>query len=156
MHTPGPHDSVGSGVSAWPDVDLLAVYGTLRRGFRNHHLTVGRAQWLGEGRMPGRLLHVGGKRRAYPYPAYLPDASGSVVVEVLRVTDPGLWPDLHELESYLPYDLPASEYLLVRAQVSMPSGARLPCVTYAYNRPRDRRPDVPNGDWATVSADVWR
>lgn len=142
-------------VPAKPDVELLAVYGTLRRGYRNHHLTLGRTDWLGEGRLPGRLLHIAGPTRSYPYPGYVPDASGTVIVEVLRVADPALWLDLHLLESYLPHDPPSSEYLLVAAEAATLSGEHtgqvLPCLTYVYSQEDGPWPDIPGGDWATVS-----
>lgn len=138
----------GGRVIERPGTDLLAVYGTLRRGFRNHPLTHGRAEWVGEGRLPGRLLHIGGPLRAYPYPGYVPGPDGTVVAEVLLVTDPTLWPDLHRLERYSPHDPDASEYVLVEAAAAMLDGRRLPCATYAYNRDDGSWPTVQGGDWA--------
>jgi gamma-glutamylcyclotransferase (GGCT)/AIG2-like uncharacterized protein YtfP len=131
--------------------DLLAVYGTLRRGFRNHPLTLGRADWVGEGSLPGRLLHIGGPVRAYPYPGYVPGPDGTVVVEVLHVTDPTLWPDLHRLERYVPHDRDACEYVLVEATATMADGRTLACATYAYHRDDGTWPTVPGGDWARAA-----
>lgn len=136
---------------ATPDsTTLLAVYGTLRRGFRNHHLVLGRADWVGPARLSGRMLHIGGPRRPYSYPGYLPAPSGAVVAELLHVTDPTLWPELHDLETYHPDDPAASEYLLAPAFATRPDGRSLPCVTYVYNAHDGSWPLVPDGDWASV------
>jgi gamma-glutamylcyclotransferase (GGCT)/AIG2-like uncharacterized protein YtfP len=142
-----------------PESDvLLAVYGTLRRGFRNEDLTHGRTEHLGEGRLPGRLLHIGGPLRSYPYPAYLPGPDGpgdpQVVVEVLRITDRGIWTDLHALEAYDPGDLAGSEYHPAAVTVRMLDGRRLPALTYVFAQPGDGWPVIGSGDWAEVSPET--
>ena len=67
---------------------LLFAYGTLMRGLALHRLLEGRARFLGEGTVAGRLYDLG------RYPAAVPEGSGLVQGEVYRVTDPALWPAL--------------------------------------------------------------
>jgi gamma-glutamylcyclotransferase (GGCT)/AIG2-like uncharacterized protein YtfP len=135
--------------------ETLAVYGTLRRGFRNAYLTDGRAEHLGEGRLPGTLLHIGGPLRSYPYPGYVPGPDGPddprVVVEVLRVTDPGIWADLHALEGYDPADPDGSEYHPATVCVSMLDGRRITALTYVLNHSPNGWPVIDSGDWAQVA-----
>jgi gamma-glutamylcyclotransferase (GGCT)/AIG2-like uncharacterized protein YtfP len=130
---------------------LLAVYGTLRRGFRNEYLTHGRSEFVGEGRLPGRLLHIGGPLRSYPYPGYVPGPSGEVVVELLRITDAAIWADLHLLESYDPRDPEGSEYHPMTVTVRRLDGSTVPAWTYVFVQPYDGWPVIEDGDWASVS-----
>lgn len=137
---------------------MLAVYGTLRRGYRNYPLIEAGSRHLGRAELPGRLVTIASPLRRYPYPGYLPDESGSgerVVVEVVEITDPGLWPALDALERYVADDPAGSEYLRVAATATLPDGTSLPCWTYAYNAAVDGYALVPDGDWArVVPADV--
>jgi gamma-glutamylcyclotransferase (GGCT)/AIG2-like uncharacterized protein YtfP len=103
---------------------LLAVYGTLRRGCRNHHVLAGSAH-VADGHVRGLLHEVTTPRgRGYSYPLLVvpgtDDAApgetpvpGPVVVEVYRVVDPGVLADLDVLEDYDPDDPAASEYVRV-------------------------------------------
>lgn len=132
---------------------LLAVYGTLRRGYRNHPLIEDGSAHLGTGWLPGRLVTVASVHRPYPYPAYVPDDPGAarrVVVEVVGIMEETLWPALDALERYMPDDLPGSEYRRVLARAEMADGGRLACWTYVYNDPVTGFTDVPDGDWAAV------
>jgi gamma-glutamylcyclotransferase (GGCT)/AIG2-like uncharacterized protein YtfP len=141
-----------SNAVADPDPSLpLAVYGTLRRGFRNHALLGDRAAWAGPATLHGQLRHVGAGRRPYPYPGFVPGPDGLVVAELLRVVDVGLWGDLHALEAYDPSDPAGSEYVLVEVEALTSHGPRQPCLTYAYNREPSHWPRIPAGDWARVS-----
>lgn len=132
---------------------LLAVYGTLRRGHRNYPLIEPASRHVGLGHLPGRLVHVSSPLRRYSYPGYLPDVSpraGQVVVEVVDITDPALWPSLDALERCLPDDPARSEYVRTTAVASMLDGSRLTCWTYTYNAAVDGYGIVSDGDWATV------
>ncbi len=140
---------------------LLAVYGTLRRGYRNRPLLEGRSSIVSMGTLPGRLVHVDTPLRRYPYPGYLPPTPGSqlpgissscesVVVEVVRVDDPELWPALDALERYLPDNPSGSEYVRILTSASTPAATPLTCWTYRYNADATGYGDVPAGDWARL------
>jgi len=60
-------------------LDLLFTYGTLMRGFRLHDLMVERAEWVGEGRVMGRLIDLG------RYPGALADDRAVIHGEVDRL-----------------------------------------------------------------------
>lgn len=133
----------------------LAVYGTLRRGYRNYPLIEAGSTHLGIGHLPGRLIHVATPLRRYPYPGYLPDmppSANRVVVEVVDITDHTLWPSLDALERYLPDDPSGSEYLRVSATATLPGDRALTCWTYVYNTDVTGYDDVPDGDWARLVA----
>lgn len=111
--------------------------------------------------LPGRLVHVASPLRRYPYPGYLPSSphsqlpemSGScesVVVEIVHIDDPALWPSLDALERYLPDDPSGSEYVRVLARASTQSGSPLTCWTYRYNADATGYGDVPDGDWSRL------
>jgi len=134
---------------------LLAVYGTLRRGYRNFALIESGSAHLGLGHLPGRLVHIASPLRRYPYPGYLPDGAATkrrVVVEVVDITDKALWPSLDALERYVPEDPAGSEYLRAPATVTLTDGRALNCWTYLYNAAIDGYTDVPDGDWASLAA----
>jgi gamma-glutamylcyclotransferase (GGCT)/AIG2-like uncharacterized protein YtfP len=128
------------------DRPVVAVYGTLRRGCRNHGLLEG-AEPLGDGLVDGTLWLVDTKeQRAYPYPALLLGGASQVVVECFRITGPSQLAALDRLESFDPDDEAGSEY--VRRTVPV-AGARVPTAqVYVYRGLREHlaRP-IPNGDW---------
>lgn len=72
---------------------LVAVYGTLKRGLRNHHWLAG-ADFLGTDRLTGTTLYDLG-----PYPGAKPEASRGIDVEVFRV-DARLLAGLDRLEDH--------------------------------------------------------
>jgi gamma-glutamylcyclotransferase (GGCT)/AIG2-like uncharacterized protein YtfP len=134
--------NAGSGV----DRPVVAVYGTLRRGCRNHGLLDG-AEPLGDGHVAGTLWLVETEEhRRYPYPALLLDDQGQVVVECFRIIGASQLASLDRLESFDPDDEAGSEY--VRRSVPV-AGARVATAqVYVYRGPREHlaRP-IPNGDW---------
>lgn len=134
---------------------LLAVYGTLRRGYRNYPLIERGSTRLGVGQLAGRLIHIASPVRRYPYPGYLPGESTSTsraVVEVVDITDVSLWPSLDALERYVPDDPAGSEYLRLPTTAHMADGRALTCWTYVYNADITGYDDVPDGDWAALYA----
>lgn len=136
---------------------LLAVYGTLRRGYRNWPLIAAASTLVDTGTLPGRLLHISSPMRRYPYPGYVPsdppgDAGGTprVVVELVSIDDAALWPRLDALERYDPSDVAGSEYVRVEAVAASVTGRAVPCWTYRYQGPADGYDEVPDGDWAAL------
>lgn len=131
---------------------VIAVYGTLRRGGRNHHL-IAPAQWLGTGTVAGRLHVVReSAQRSYVYPVLLDDdgTGAPVVVELYRVVDPGMLVALDALERYDPLDEERSEY--VRRAVRVHGVAAVTeAEAYLYRGdPEQVGASVPGGDWFLV------
>lgn len=142
--------------------DLVAVYGTLRRGGRLHHVlgtAAGRAVLAGTGTVEGELYEVSPAFHQADvdtsYPCLHPGA-GRVVVEVYEVRDRALWDDLDELEGFDPHDLEGSEYHRCRVPVlDVRPPALAPCEawTYVYVRTApDPSRRIADGDWIAHAA----
>lgn len=86
---------------------LVAVYGTLKRGFSNHHV-MGAASYLGEDRLAQILLYDLG-----PFPGAVLAVSEGIVVEVFRVNASQL-ARIDELEEYRADDPPMGLYTRVQ------------------------------------------
>jgi len=111
----------------------LFVYGTLMRGFPLHALLEGRAERLGDGEIPGRLLDLG------RYPAALPGEGSRIRGEVYRLRDPALWRVLDSAEG--------SQYHRGEVGVRMAGGRRLTAYIYWYVGPLSRGVPIPGGDY---------
>jgi GntR family transcriptional regulator/MocR family aminotransferase len=128
---------------------VVAVYGTLRRGERNHRL-LRAAEFLGTGTVAGQIrLLPASAIRAYAYPALIDDdpaGAGRVVVELYRLPGTALLDRLDELETYLPADEPHSEYVRREAEVlDHPVGRSW---VYRYRGdPGAMAGPIPSGDW---------
>jgi gamma-glutamylcyclotransferase (GGCT)/AIG2-like uncharacterized protein YtfP len=121
--------------------NLVAVYGTLKRGEANHHLLAeGRSAHVADGYVRGALYDLG------PYPA-LVDGVGRVAVEVYRLRDDSLLELLDQLEDYRPLDEAASEYLRRRVGVAVSDSGTLDAWVYLFNRPVAHLRPVPDGRW---------
>ena len=137
-------DGVGeAGDEARP---VIAVYGTLRRGERNHAL-LGAAEPLGTGTIRGRLWALDATaERAYGYPALVAGEGGPVVVELYRLAARSDLQRLDDLEAYDPADEAGSEYL--RRRVTIEGGPVASAWAWVIARavPADAEP-LPGGDW---------
>ena len=137
--------------------ELVAVYGTLRRGGRLHHVLGtdrGRAAHVGDAQIEGELyevapaFHVADVDTSYPC---LHPGPGRVVVELYEVRDRALWDDLDELEGFDPAAPDACEYHRRRIPL-FDVGPNLPDVTeawtYVYVRTGpDPQRRIDDGDW---------
>lgn len=108
-------------------MERVFVYGTLKRGQRNHPLVVPYLHRVLPGSVAGfRLYHLGaGERRPYAYPAMVP-GEGRVYGEVLFLSPQAL-PLLDALEEE------GVEYRRVRVWVETPEG-RLSAWTTSTSR----------------------
>ena len=146
--------------------DLVAVYGTLRRGGRLHlHLGVAarRSRAVGRARIAGDLYEVVPERRdaavSLSYPCYYDGGDRRVVVELYEVIDTSLWDDLDELEGFLPHDPDSSEYHrrlvpLLDVHIDRIGGTTAIDVawTYVYVRSApDPARHIASGDWITAT-----
>ncbi len=128
---------------------VIAVYGTLRRGERNHAL-LGDAPFLGTGRVAGRIVGLGSNAaRPYAFPALLASNAAEddrVLVEVYRLRGADDLARLDVLEAYDPADEEHSEYLRRWLPVE---GGPVPSAwawVFAGDPPAGGVP-IPDGDW---------
>jgi gamma-glutamylcyclotransferase (GGCT)/AIG2-like uncharacterized protein YtfP len=133
-----------------PEPPALAVYGTLRRGQRNHRLLDGCA-FLGSGHVRGALFDVPRTPfRAYAYPALVEDPNGLTRVELYAISL-AMLPILDELERYDPLNEADSQY--VRRVVEVLDGPMDRGHVYVYRGdPGELGERIESGDWVTFSA----
>jgi len=132
---------------------VLAVYGTLRTGERNHYL-LRRAEPLGTAWIGGDLFTVPtAPYRPYAYPALVLPGTGRVSVELYRLADRATLDALDRLEMYLPDNDADSQYLRRTVPVfdHEPALGTHPisaAATYLYNGPAaDLGELIESGNW---------
>ena len=132
---------------------VVAVYGTLRVGERNHYLLDG-AEPLGTAWIRGDLFTVPtAPYRPYSYPALVVPGAGRVAIELYRLTDQTMLDALDLLELYIPGNDADSQYLRRMVPVldhePVPGGLPITAAaTYLYNGPAaDLGGRIESGIW---------
>lgn len=122
--------------------ELIFVYGSLMEGFPLHHLLQGRAGFVGNATVRGRLVSLG------DYPGLLEDPAGLVRGEVYRAEHlETLWPLLDDAEGFNPQNIGGSLFVRETAEVTMADGSTQMAWVYRYNGLLFGAEPIPSGDY---------
>ncbi len=126
---------------------LLAVYGTLMIGERNHEPFLGDCRHVAAGTIGGRIVEVpAASALHYPYPALL-RGDGRVSVDVFEITDPATLASVDELEFEVD-DAGEAEYDRQITSVHTGAATDLDAWCYVYRwRAHPSWRAIPTGDW---------
>ncbi len=124
--------------------NLVAVYGSLRKGFGNHDYHLGKAVYLGTfSTEPIYSLHSLG-----PYPGLKENGSTSIVMEVYEVTDIEA-SKIDNLEGYVPGSKHNNFY--DKKEISTPWGL---ASVYVYINNLPKSTIIENGDWKSFKNEI--
>lgn len=153
--TPTNSSSSTSGTGGWrnyekplpdiKDINIVAVYGSLRKGQHNHdlmRLKSSRNVFEGIGRTAGELFPLG---NTVPGAHFGGSYKGQVVVEVYKVNAVTM-AGLDRLEGWTGKEA-TSNYVRKAVPVTMENGSVVIAWTYEYPR-RAATDIIPGGDWA--------
>lgn len=127
------------------DTKLIAVYGSLRKGFGNHHI-LKNANYLGE--FDTEPIYDMYSLSAFP--GLVTGGNTSIKMEVYEVDRPTLV-RLNQLEGYICDDHVNNHYN--RISINTPYGE---AYTYTYNYSIDKRVKVESGDWKIFKESLYR
>ena len=115
------------------------VYGTLKKAYWNHRLLAGRAKFLGDTTITGKLYNFG-------LPGYVMGDEGTVHGELYSFDDPTVLKDLDRLEGYNEQNPGKSFY--IRSVVSTKlDDKEINAFVYEINRPMKEGDLIPTGKW---------
>jgi gamma-glutamylcyclotransferase (GGCT)/AIG2-like uncharacterized protein YtfP len=128
-------------------MDLLFVYGTLRRDVRNSvfHRIAREVRFVGRGRVQGSLFHLGD----YPGLVLSRDPNAWVYGEVYALKNPSH--TLTRLDAYEgcgPIDPKPREYERITMDVLLESGAMEKAWVYVYKGSTDSLREIQSGDYS--------
>lgn len=133
-------------------LDLLFVYGTLRRSFTNRYADFlrERSELVGCGTIPGRLLLLGSERDfVYPGALLEVESARQILGEVVRLHEPELaFPFLDAYEGVGEGFPEPQEYVRKMVGVSLGDGRSVECWCYLFNRLAPGLREIPSGDFA--------
>lgn len=129
--------------------NLIFVYGTLLSGTgsRMHHWLAERSDFVGSGRLQGRLFSLG----HYPGLVVSRRPADQVSGEIYLLSAPAK--TLAQLDAYEEYDASRPsrcEYIRIMRKVRCSDGRSLTCWTYLYNRESKGKPRILSGDFLSV------
>ncbi len=124
-----------------PKPQLIAVYGTLRKGQNTLEPLkfLDAMKHIGSCKIQGTLVDLGA------YPGLLP-SNNLVVGDLFEITDQRLWNELDRYEIFDPDNLAASEYERVYCRLAEPA---IDAWVYFYIGDAARTSVVESGDWST-------